>query len=663
MNFPNTIHRLILSLRRAFTLLIRYPYLIGVNILLAVVLVMVLPGIGLVSPALRLLTSAFALLLYYLGLWLSVQSQIREQRQYFAWTYTLLQSPILLFATTGLLLDEAGKNLQYLVTLWPFLFIAIWIACAGAVIALLNPAVLHRYLLIVVLGWGLYLRLLGLLTEGLWYDELFTLWRSRPELSFEALIDLTRNDFHPPFYYIVMWLWFQAVGVSPFTARIIGVFGALAGMVAMYLLGRRTGGKWAGVFAAFLTCVTYSHIYYSQEVRSYILLFAATAWCYQAFLDLFYQPRLKSAAMYAVALATVSYLHYFGFLVLLAHGLFLLLYPKRLISRRGKLLRWYAGSAIAGLAAYLPWASVMADRLAVQKYWIAPTPSEFYVDYFHWYFQQPLLSILYTVLIAGYLVHIFSANPSPSRRDCRERDTAALCLVGVLTGWFVPYLHSINALPILCERYTLVCLPPILLLISLAVTRMPFIQARIILTVIILYGAMVGLFAHENYYKTPHRMQVRELVTDLLRHPPSILAADTYLLEEFTYYFDKLGPHSMPIVYTDEEFKQVMLAHAEDERLWVWLFHALTVTNLNELTIDVLNRFFVPSRRIEYINARAELYRYNEKIPRNYLREYLTGDEAQRADLVVRIDEAKNETEPQLFPPSNAPVRKPQPTR
>src|SRR5690606_35231100 len=127
----------------------------------------------------------------------------------------------------------------------------------------------------------------------------------------------------------------------------------LAGIGLMYALGRRSGGKWCGVLAAFLTSLTWSHIYYSQEVRSYVFLFAATAAAYCAFLELLRRPRLRSAAAYAIALAVTSYLHYFGFLVLVAHGTFLILNPRRLAENRGRLARWYAGSVVAALSAYL----------------------------------------------------------------------------------------------------------------------------------------------------------------------------------------------------------------------------------------------------------------------------------------------------------------------
>jgi uncharacterized membrane protein len=118
-------------------------------------------------------------------------------------------------------------------------------------------------------------------------------------------------------------------------------------------------------------------------VRSYVFLFAATAAAYCAFLELLRRPRLRSAAAYAIALAVTSYLHYFGFLVLVAHGTFLILNPRRLAENRGRLARWYAGSVVAALSAYLPWARIMADRLSVQSYWIKPTHSEFYAEYFH----------------------------------------------------------------------------------------------------------------------------------------------------------------------------------------------------------------------------------------------------------------------------------------
>jgi hypothetical protein len=617
-------------------ILLRLPLTCFTLLVLSLVLFFVFPFLGLYGWSGRIAAGVFGLLAYYLLLWLSAGDEARSAPRNFDRRFWLYHVPIPLFALSHYAVVRSGDNLQYLVTLWPFAFTAVWIACVGGFIAALNPAILHRYLLIAILGWGLYLRLLGLLTEGLWYDELFTLWRSRPHLQFSQIIQLSANDFHPPLHYIGMWIWFKMVGVTPFTARIVGVVGGLLGILAMYGLGKRAGGRWAGVYAAFLTCVTYTHVYYSQEVRSYIFLFAATAWCYGAFLRLVDRPSPRSATILALAAGVTVYLHYYGFLVLLTQGVFLLLHPGRLKRDRAALLRWYAASMAAVLLAYLPWAGVAMNRMSVTKYWIRPPEPQFYVDYFQWYFREPLLVGLYLALIIGYLAYVFVFDRT-SDSDRVQATPAILCLLAVLVGWFLPYLHSINATPMIFDRYTIICVPPLLLLVSLALAQIQTFQARIVLLGLIFVSATLNLFVHENYYERVDRMQVRELAADLLEDKTAIIAGDSLMTREFNYYFETLGPHPLPVVHTDEEFKVAIAEFPDDKPLRVWLFHALEDVPTNELILDVLKHFFYPVRQTEHYLASAVHYEYNDRIPRVMLREYLAGGSGEKADILQRI--------------------------
>ena len=55
---------------------------------------------------------------------------------------------------------------------------------------------------------------------SLWSDELYSVGKSF-QPSFRALLEMLRNDTHPPVYYTIVWLWGQSVGQNALTLRIL----------------------------------------------------------------------------------------------------------------------------------------------------------------------------------------------------------------------------------------------------------------------------------------------------------------------------------------------------------------------------------------------------------------------------------------------------------
>ena len=52
---------------------------------------------------------------------------------------------------------------------------------------------------------------------GLWSDELYSVGKSfQPSLT--GLLDMLRNDTHPPLYYIVLWVWGQVLACLLYTS-------------------------------------------------------------------------------------------------------------------------------------------------------------------------------------------------------------------------------------------------------------------------------------------------------------------------------------------------------------------------------------------------------------------------------------------------------------
>src|SRR5512134_2915859 len=89
---------------------------------------------------------------------------------------------------------------------------------------------------ILVLALGV--RLLGIATRPIWYDEAFSILFSEKGLSAMlygtlAPTGIGSADIHPLGYYTSLWLWMKLFGGSLVAARALSI---LAGLVSVYLI-------------------------------------------------------------------------------------------------------------------------------------------------------------------------------------------------------------------------------------------------------------------------------------------------------------------------------------------------------------------------------------------------------------------------------------------
>ena len=94
--------------------------------------------------------------------------------------------------------------------------------------------------LFLILSLALILRLIGIQSRPIWYDEAFSLLfaeQSPSEILNNTLFensDSSAAEEHPPLYYFGLWTWFQFLGASIVSARLFSVFLSLLTILLIY---------------------------------------------------------------------------------------------------------------------------------------------------------------------------------------------------------------------------------------------------------------------------------------------------------------------------------------------------------------------------------------------------------------------------------------------
>ncbi|HVF48816.1 MAG TPA: glycosyltransferase family 39 protein, partial [Pyrinomonadaceae bacterium] len=204
------------------------------------------------------------------------------------------------------------------------------------------------------------LRLWRLNGSCLWFDELFGVHAARH--GWGGMFGFVVADIiHPPLFYVLLKLWIALGGESLSWLRLLPALTAIATLVPFALLCRELRLRPVELNLAMLLFALNGYlIKYAQEVRMYSLLLFLAVCSLWIFVRYYNSPRVLKkhlAALLSVNLLLV-YTHYYGWLLVAAQFVFLLIY-----AARRKLLP-FAGAICFVAVCFSPWAYAVAQAQA-----------------------------------------------------------------------------------------------------------------------------------------------------------------------------------------------------------------------------------------------------------------------------------------------------------
>jgi 4-amino-4-deoxy-L-arabinose transferase-like glycosyltransferase len=212
---------------------------------------------------------------------------------------------------------------------------------------------------------ALALRLYNLEASSFWIDELTQIRRSR--LSFFAMLkDVVREVSAVPIEYAVTHFVYYYIGRSEGILRLPAVLWGVSSVAAVYYLGRRMFDRTTGLLAAALLAFMPIQVYYSQEMRPYILASMMVLLTTLAFHRALTLNTRGAWALYGGTLVVGMYAHYYVAVVGILHGVYLvwMALAKRLPWR--SLRPYLVAAGIAGLL-FAPWVAADIYDMIVRK--------------------------------------------------------------------------------------------------------------------------------------------------------------------------------------------------------------------------------------------------------------------------------------------------------
>ena len=250
-----------------------------------------------------------------------------------------------------------------------------------------------RFLLIVILGLGVFFRFVNIDRKVYWFDETFTSLRISGYTEKEAIAQLcngqqigvedlqkyqhptpekTLTDTlkslaledpqHPPLYYVLTRFWVQWFGSSVAVIRsLTALFSALALPCIYWLCLELFNSSLVASVAVALLAVSPFHVLYAQEAREYSLWGLTTLLSSATLLRAMRLQTKLSWGMYAVTVALGLYTFLFSGLVTIAHGVYLFAIERFRLTKR---VIGYVLASLVAFIAFTPWVVVILSQSA-----------------------------------------------------------------------------------------------------------------------------------------------------------------------------------------------------------------------------------------------------------------------------------------------------------
>lgn len=337
---------------------------------------------------------------------------------------------------------------------------------------------LSHFLFLAVIALGCFLRFYKLELQSLWYDELHSMNGSDPHLTIQQVIDYSRTD-QPPFFFLMLHFWLQLFSFTDFYGRLFSAIVGVLGIVSVYFLGKEIKNTETGIISALLTAVNYFHVYYSQEVRFYSMLFLLCTLSYLFFIRSIKYTKIDDFSFYALFTTLMIYTQYYALVVVASQfSIFLLVLSLYRITKRFILLGTLTGIVIFILS--LPWMTQFLSDAGL-SFWIEPvTFPRFLAAYFYNYFRDSFLFYSF-----GLLGLYFIARQLNEIRIKKQVPAAPILVIAfwIILGYTIPYLYSVLKAPMMVVRYTIIVLPAILITLACSITYLKS-QWRLALVII-----------------------------------------------------------------------------------------------------------------------------------------------------------------------------------
>jgi uncharacterized membrane protein len=357
----------------------------------------------------------------------------------------------------------------------------------------------------------------------------------------------TASDVHPPGYLLLLHFWMQRFGTDIMTLRLPSELAGVLCIPALYLLGTSLYTRGIALIACFIGALSPLWIWHSQEARMYPFLLLFTILSTYGLVQAFeYRRWWGWPILFVFSLASI-YTQYYAFMILLAHGLYLVTHMRQYTIKQ--LIGWVVTMALVA-AAFLPWALTLlhnyhgASDPSLQHPNLY-TPLNILVGFLFGYLTQPITS---QVLAAWPLLVLICLALTVFGGAATRRGSLLWLLF--LTPVVAAFVISIALRPFISERYLIVSTPALYILIGVVLVRLRGWLPRLLILAALAVSLIGSWHIAETSAANPNIEDFKSAAGFIDRHagPNDVVALDSFFNQDaFSYYLhNNLPLYALP---------------------------------------------------------------------------------------------------------------------
>lgn len=342
------------------------------------------------------------------------------------------------------------------------------------------------------------LRLLGIVSRPIWYDESFSLLISQQDFA-KMIVGLSA-DVHPFAYYIGLWAWMNMFGNSVVVARFFSILASMLDLIVLFFIAHEFFQNRKSLWLLFvLLALSPFHIHYAQEIRMYSWM---SLWLHLATFVFLRARRSSNSIPWWAIFAVFAFLAQQTQTLSVFYLVALAFLP--LIMRDWATLGRMALASLIAALLYLPSLGIQIDQIQnTQSYWIAtPDITKFFTVLLSFTTGLPLPGVS---LFWGLTITVFLFVFAVWKTISSNKKHAGFWFIYLA---FVPgilmFLFSIWK-PVFVERALLASAAFFLFWIYWAISEINSSRfMRQAMSVILLIASGIGLFYHLAYKEFPY---------------------------------------------------------------------------------------------------------------------------------------------------------------
>lgn len=359
-------------------------------------------------------------------------------------------------------------------------------------------------LIIIILLLSGILRIYDLGNESLWIDEAASVDISK---SLTSIIDQTSNtDWHPPLYYIILYFWIKIFGNGEFTIRFLSVIFGILAIYLIYKFGQLMFNSQTGIISAFVLSILLYHIRYSQEARSYTLLFLLVLLSNYYLVKILKNGKNKRDDILYVFFSILTiYTHIFGTFYIITQNVYIFL-QFFLKKNMNIYFKSWVKLQIIIFSSLILWLSVVIKRTAfiigtkesMIDWKVYPTINSIYYVFKSFVGNEMTLYLFLMIIVVGIIFLKY-------KEDVYNHIFIIFWMViPIIIGFLISYL----LVPMFISRYMIASITPLILLFSKGISNIkrPVVIILILLVLTILQATLI-----RDYFQFKDKEEWREV--------------------------------------------------------------------------------------------------------------------------------------------------------